>query len=275
MRHSEVSRETAETAVKLSLELDGSGRSEIDTGVGFLDHMLTLLALHGGFDLAVSCKGDLNVDAHHSVEDIGIALGQAFAQALGQQGFGLAQAGADLLIEFDRAGGGHQAFEPGVLLDALPHKNAFAFQLLQDAGGRRAAEAEHLLHIPLEHRPLEAVVHDVEHHPALDGCDAQPLQCDVQPPFEHTGQQVDLCAAVLFQCIPPPCVQGIPPVYSSGTNNRLQIFHGIVKDAPSIFHIFFTCSLAQKLLLNFVQSVGRRCASPARFHSRQTGRRTV
>ena len=65
MRHSEVSRETAETAVKLSLELDGSGRSEIDTGVGFLDHMLTLLALHGGFDLAVSCKGDLNVDAHH------------------------------------------------------------------------------------------------------------------------------------------------------------------------------------------------------------------
>ena len=85
MRHSEVSRETAETAVKLSLELDGSGRSEIDTGVGFLDHMLTLLALHGGFDLAVSCKGDLNVDAHHSVEDIGICLGRAFAEALGDK----------------------------------------------------------------------------------------------------------------------------------------------------------------------------------------------
>ena len=85
MRHSEVSRETAETAVKLSLELDGSGRSEIDTGVGFLDHMLTLLALHGGFDLAVSCKGDLNVDAHHSVEDIGICLGQASTQALGDK----------------------------------------------------------------------------------------------------------------------------------------------------------------------------------------------
>ena len=84
MRHSEVSRETAETAVKLSLELDGSGRSDIDTGVGFLDHMLTLLALHGGFDLAVSCKGDLNVDAHHSVEDIGLCLGAAIAQALGE-----------------------------------------------------------------------------------------------------------------------------------------------------------------------------------------------
>lgn len=85
MRHSEVSRETAETAVKLSLELDGSGRSEIDTGIGFLDHMLTLLALHGGFDLAVSCKGDLNVDAHHSVEDIGLCLGAAIAQALGKK----------------------------------------------------------------------------------------------------------------------------------------------------------------------------------------------
>ena len=85
MRHSEVSRETAETAVKLSLELDGSGRSEIDTGVGFLDHMLTLLALHGGFDLAASCKGDLNVDAHHSVEDIGLCLGAALQQALGKK----------------------------------------------------------------------------------------------------------------------------------------------------------------------------------------------
>ncbi|MBS6749167.1 MAG: imidazoleglycerol-phosphate dehydratase HisB [Oscillospiraceae bacterium] len=85
MRHSEVSRETAETAVKLSLELDGSGRSEIDTGVGFLDHMLTLLALHGGFDLAVSCKGDLNVDAHHSVEDIGLCLGATLQQALGKK----------------------------------------------------------------------------------------------------------------------------------------------------------------------------------------------
>ena len=85
MRHSEVSRETAETAVKLSLELDGSGRSEIDTGVGFLDHLLTLLALHGGFDLAVSCKGDLNVDAHHSVEDIGLCLGATLQQALGKK----------------------------------------------------------------------------------------------------------------------------------------------------------------------------------------------
>ena len=77
MRNSEVRRETAETSVVLSLELDGSGRAEISTGVGFLDHMLTLLALHGGFDLSVSCKGDLEVDAHHSVEDIGLCFGAA------------------------------------------------------------------------------------------------------------------------------------------------------------------------------------------------------
>lgn len=85
MRNSEVSRETAETSVVLSLELDGSGRAEISTGVGFLDHMLTLLALHGGFDLSVSCKGDLEVDAHHSVEDIGLCFGAALAQALGKK----------------------------------------------------------------------------------------------------------------------------------------------------------------------------------------------
>ena len=85
MRNSEVRRETAETSVVLSLELDGSGRAEISTGVGFLDHMLTLLALHGGFDLSVSCKGDLEVDAHHSVEDIGLCFGAAILQALGKK----------------------------------------------------------------------------------------------------------------------------------------------------------------------------------------------
>ena len=85
MRNSEVRRETAETSVVLSLELDGSGRAEISTGVGFLDHRLTLLALHGGFDLSVSCKGDLEVDAHHSVEDIGLCFGAALAQALGKK----------------------------------------------------------------------------------------------------------------------------------------------------------------------------------------------
>ncbi len=85
MRIGEISRTTAETDIKLRLCLDGSGRSTIDTGVGFLDHMLTLFASHGRFDLDVTCRGDVEVDDHHSVEDIGIALGEAFARALGDK----------------------------------------------------------------------------------------------------------------------------------------------------------------------------------------------
>ena len=83
MRTSEIKRKTAETDIELYLSLDGSGSSKIDTGCGFLDHMLTLFASHGSFDLNVSCKGDTNVDYHHSVEDIGICLGQAFKEAVG------------------------------------------------------------------------------------------------------------------------------------------------------------------------------------------------
>ena len=85
MRIAESCRRTAETDIRLQLGLDGSGKSTIDTGVGFLDHMLTLFASHGRFDLTIQCQGDTNVDDHHSTEDIGIALGEAFAQALGDK----------------------------------------------------------------------------------------------------------------------------------------------------------------------------------------------
>lgn len=85
MRGSEIRRETAETKIELKLELDGKGRSDINTGVGFLDHMLTLFAKHGRFDLSVVCSGDTKVDDHHSVEDIGISLGKAFKEALGDK----------------------------------------------------------------------------------------------------------------------------------------------------------------------------------------------
>lgn len=85
MRKSDISRKTAETDIRLTLTLDGTGKSDIQTGVGFLDHMLTLFARHGAFDLSLSCKGDTNVDDHHSVEDIGIALGEAFREALGEK----------------------------------------------------------------------------------------------------------------------------------------------------------------------------------------------
>lgn len=85
MRNANIERNTAETKISLSLNLDGKGEGEINSGCGFLDHMLTLLARHGGFDLTVSCDGDVYVDYHHTVEDIGIALGMAFNEALGDK----------------------------------------------------------------------------------------------------------------------------------------------------------------------------------------------
>ena len=86
MREAEIIRRTAETDIRLTLNLDGSGRADVDTGCGFMNHMLTLLARHGRFDLTVKCVGDTDVDDHHSVEDIGICLGMAFAEALGDMG---------------------------------------------------------------------------------------------------------------------------------------------------------------------------------------------
>lgn len=85
MRQAEIIRKTGETDIRVFLDLDGKGTCEISTDVGFLDHMLELFARHGRFDLQVTCKGDTRVDDHHSVEDIGIALGQAFDQALGER----------------------------------------------------------------------------------------------------------------------------------------------------------------------------------------------
>ncbi|MDD5758223.1 MAG: imidazoleglycerol-phosphate dehydratase HisB [Desulfobulbaceae bacterium] len=94
LRKSQISRQTKETQISISLCLDGSGKATIDTGVPFMDHMLTLLAVHGFFDLTVQAKGDTEVDGHHTVEDLGICLGQALKQALGTNApvkrFGLA-----------------------------------------------------------------------------------------------------------------------------------------------------------------------------------------
>jgi imidazoleglycerol-phosphate dehydratase len=85
MRTSEIKRATAETDISLTLNLDGTGAGEIETGCGFLDHMLTLFAKHGRFDLNITCQGDTYVDDHHTVEDIGISLGKAFKEALGDK----------------------------------------------------------------------------------------------------------------------------------------------------------------------------------------------
>jgi len=84
-RKANIERRTAETEIQLELELDGTGKSQVTTGVGFLDHMLTLFAKHGALDLSVAARGDLHVDQHHTVEDVGICLGQALRQALGDK----------------------------------------------------------------------------------------------------------------------------------------------------------------------------------------------
>ena len=101
MRQSNVARKTSETDITLTLQLDGSGRSVIDTGVGFLDHMLELFTRHGRFDLDVKCRGDTHVDGHHSVEDVGICLGMAFDEALGDRR-GICRYG-DIVLPMDEA----------------------------------------------------------------------------------------------------------------------------------------------------------------------------
>ncbi len=101
MRAAEIKRKTAETDIELKLIIDGTGKSEIDTGCGFLDHMLILFSKHGRFDLTVKCKGDTEVDYHHSAEDIGIALGSAFSEALGDMK-GIKRY-ADIILPMDEA----------------------------------------------------------------------------------------------------------------------------------------------------------------------------
>ena len=101
MRKAETVRKTGETDITLSLDIDGKGESEISSGVGFLDHMLTLFSRHGRFDLKLKCIGDTYVDDHHTTEDIGIALGQAFSQALGDKR-GIVRYG-DTILPMDEA----------------------------------------------------------------------------------------------------------------------------------------------------------------------------
>lgn len=121
MRNAELQRKTAETDVKVSLSLDGSGHSEIATGCGFLDHMLTLFAKHGRFDLTLSCRGDTQIDDHHTVEDIGITLGAAFAEALGDKR-GIVRYGdtmlpmdeALILSAVDLSGRGHLSYDMSI-----------------------------------------------------------------------------------------------------------------------------------------------------------------
>ena len=117
MRIAKIDRKTAETDISLSLNLDGTGKSQINTGCGFMDHMLTLFAHHAGFDLDVVCKGDTDVDFHHSAEDVGIVLGDALAQALGDKkgiirygSFLLPMDEALIMTAIDISGRGHLSY---------------------------------------------------------------------------------------------------------------------------------------------------------------------
>ena len=154
-RAAEVTRKTKETEIRLKLTVDGTGENTIQTGVGFLDHMLTLLVRHGLFDLELSATGDLHVDHHHTVEDVGICLGQALTQALGDK-FGIARYGSITL-----------PMEETLVTSALDLSGRFAFvfhvefstekigdfdtQLIQEFWNAVASNARMNLHLILHH----------------------------------------------------------------------------------------------------------------------------
>ncbi len=151
MRRSEVKRKTGETDVTVELDLDGTGTHEIDTGVGFLDHMLELFARHGRFDLKVICRGDTRVDDHHSTEDIGIALGCAFDQALGERK-GITRYGSMILpmdeslvmSAVDLSGRGLLAFDLPIPAEKV---GTFDTELVQEFFHALAMNARCTLHI--------------------------------------------------------------------------------------------------------------------------------
>lgn len=151
MRNAEISRRTTETDIELSLELDGTGVSDIDSGCGFMDHMLTLLTKHGGFDLSLRCTGDARVDYHHSVEDIGICLGDALRAALGDMAgvkrFAHAILPMDealVLTAIDVSGRGHLEFDLSLPSQRL---GDFDTELVQEFFAAFARRAGITLHV--------------------------------------------------------------------------------------------------------------------------------
>lgn len=171
MRFTEIKRETKETQIQLQLNLDGSGVFQGSSGIGFFDHMLTAFAVHGGFDLTLLMQGDLNVDGHHSVEDVGIVLGQAFAQVLDKsqiQRFGSFYVPMDEALAFcalDVSG------RPYLVFDAAfsnPSVGALDCCLVEEFFRAFAMHSGITLHIRLEyggndHHKIEAIFKAVAH----------------------------------------------------------------------------------------------------------------
>lgn len=171
MRTATIQRTTKETDITLRLDLDG-GAVDIDTGIGFFDHMLTALAVHGGFALSVRCKGDLQVDCHHTIEDVGIALGQALAQALGGRG-GIARYGS-FFIPMDEAlaqcvvdisGRAYLVFEAGFTAERI---GGYDTQMVEEFWRAVAANAGITLHLRVlygknDHHKVEAIYKAAAH----------------------------------------------------------------------------------------------------------------
>src|SRR5881275_1081815 len=154
-RTATVRRQTSETTIELTVNLDGSGTHTLATGVGFFDHMLTHLSKHGLFDLAVQCKGDLHVDAHHTVEDVGICLGKCLAQALGTKAgirrYGSATVPMDetlVTAAVDLCGRPFCVWKAEVPLEAL---GTFSSQLAEEFWRAVSASAGLALHVVLHH----------------------------------------------------------------------------------------------------------------------------
>jgi imidazoleglycerol-phosphate dehydratase len=154
-RTASIDRKTNETDIQLELDLDGSGNADVDTGVGFFDHMLTLFAKHGAFDLKVRAKGDLHVDAHHTVEDVGICLGQAIRQALGDKAgirryghFTLPMEETLVTVALDLSGRYYLVFQAPIPAAKI---GDFDSELVEDFWQAVAANALCNLHVVLHH----------------------------------------------------------------------------------------------------------------------------
>lgn len=182
MREATLMRNTKETDIELSLYIDGTGESTIETGIGFFDHMLTLFARHGGFDLDVKCKGDLYVDAHHSIEDIGIVLGKAIKEALGDK-YGIARYGSALIpmdetlaeVAIDLSGRSYLVFNAEFTTDRI---GEFPTEMTEEFFRAVADNAGMTLHINLRygknnHHIAEAIFkafgHALKDAVSLDG----------------------------------------------------------------------------------------------------------
>lgn len=151
MRTSTINRKTAETDITLTLNIDGSGNSEINSGCGFLDHMLTLFAKHGRFDLTLNCNGDTQVDDHHTVEDIGISLGLAFKEALADKkgvkryGYMILPMDESLILSaIDFSGRGYLNYDLNILTDKV---GSFDTELVEEFWLGFIRNAECTLHI--------------------------------------------------------------------------------------------------------------------------------